>query len=47
MAKLRTFATIDIMLFLGGEEFWLGSEPTAYGALKPKNYATDLKFHVC
>ena len=47
MAKLRTSTTIGIMLFLGGEEFWLGSEPTADGALKPKNFATDLKFHVC
>jgi len=33
MGKLRTPATIGIMPFLGGEEFWLGSAPTADRAL--------------
>jgi hypothetical protein len=47
MAILRTSVTIGSMLFLGGEEFWLGFEPTADRALNPKNYASDLEFHVC
>jgi hypothetical protein len=47
MDKLGTHATIGSMHFLGGEEFWLSFEPTAGRALKPKNYAPDLEFHVC
>jgi hypothetical protein len=42
IAKIRTFVTIGSMLFLGGEEFWLGFEPHSGSVIETKEICNRL-----